>query len=274
MIKLLCMDMDGTLLNTRGEISKKNLDTIKKAHDKGVKVTICTGRIFTSARYFADLIGIKVPIIATNGSYIREKDRDEIIYKAVLGKRKCEEVLKVLRKYKIYPHFNSPSTVFTEKIIYSSQSYANMNKKLPRNRQIDIQIVDNWDMIFDKYEDEILKCICIDEDIEKVKEAKKELKSNLELEVVSSNKNNFEVMNKGVSKGRAVEVLAGFYKIKQEEIMCIGDNENDLSMIKYAGTGVAMGNAEEFIKEAADYVTSNNDDDGVAKAIDELILHN
>jgi len=273
MIKLLCVDMDGTLLNTRGEISKRNIDTIKKVHEKGVKVTICTGRIFTSARYFADLIGIKVPIIATNGSYIREKDRDEIIYKAVLGKRKCEEVLRVLRKYEIYPHFNTPDTVFTEKIIYTSQNYTNMNKSLPKNRQIDIQVVEDWDLVFNKYEDEILKCICIDEDIEKIKAAKKELKSNEELEVVSSRMDNFEVMNKGVSKGRAVEVLAGFYNIKQEEIMCIGDNENDISMIKYAGMGVAMGNAEEFVKDIADYVTTTNDDDGVAKAIDKLILH-
>lgn len=272
MIKLLCMDMDGTLLNTKGEISKRNIETIKRAHEKGVKVTICTGRIFTSARYYADLIGIKVPIIATNGSYIREKDRDEIIYKSVLGKRKCEDILKVLKKYEIFPHFNTPDIVFTEKIIYSSQSYANMNKSLPKNRQIEIQVVEDWTDIFNKYEEEILKCICIDENMEKVKAAKKELQSNKELEVVSSRMDNFEVMSNGVSKGRAVEVLAGFYNIKQNEIMCIGDNENDISMIRYAGIGVAMGNAEEFVKDAANYITATNDDDGVAKAIEKLIL--
>lgn len=272
MIKLLCMDMDGTLLNSKGEISKRNIEAIKKAHEKGVKVTICTGRIFTSARYYADLIGIKVPIIATNGSYIREKDRDEIIYKSVLGKRKCKEILRVLRNYGIYPHYNTSNIVFTEKIIYSSQSYTNMNKTLPKNRQIDIQIVEDWEEIFDKYEQEILKCICIDKDREKIIAAKKELLKNEELTVVSSSMDNFEVMSKGVSKGRAVEVLAGFYNIKQDEIMCIGDNENDISMISYAGMGVAMGNGEEFVMKAANYVTDTNDEDGVAKAIEKLIL--
>lgn len=272
MIKLLCMDMDGTLLNSKGKISEKNLDAIKKAHNKGVKVTICTGRIFTSARYYADLVGIKVPIIATNGSYIREKDRDEVIYKSVLGKKNCKEILKVLKSYGIYPHFNTSNIIFTEKIIYSSQSYVNMNKSLPTNRQIDIRIVENWDVIFKEYEDEILKCICIDEEIEKIKCAKKELLNNAELEVVSSNKNNFEVMSKGVSKGRAVEVLAGFYNIKQDEIMCIGDNENDISMIEYAGVGVAMGNGEDFVKKVANFVTDTNNEDGVAKAIEKFIL--
>lgn len=272
MIKLLCMDMDGTLLNSRGEISKRNLDAINKAHDKGVKVTISTGRMFTSARYYADLVEIKVPIIATNGAYIREKDRDEIIYKATLGKKRCEDILKVLRKYEIYPHFNTPDIIFTEKIIYASKSYTNMNKTLPKDRQIDIRIVENWEDIFETYQDEILKCICYDTDIEKIKCAKEELLKNEELEVVSSRMDNFEVMCKGVSKGRAVEVLSGFYDIKKEEIMCIGDNENDISMIKYAGMGVAMGNGEEFVKKIANYVTASNDEDGVAKAIEKLIL--
>jgi hydroxymethylpyrimidine pyrophosphatase-like HAD family hydrolase len=79
-------------------------------------------------------------------------------------------------------------------------------------------------------------------------------------------------MCKGVSKGRAVEILAAFYNIKREEIICIGDNENDISMIKYAGMGVAMGNSENFIKELANYVTDTNVNDGVAKAIEKLIL--
>jgi Cof subfamily protein (haloacid dehalogenase superfamily) len=272
MIKLLCMDMDGTLLNSKGEISKVNLDAIKNAHNKGVKVTICTGRIYTSARYYADLVGIKVPIIASNGSYIREKDRDEVIYKSVLSKINCEKILKVLRRYGITPHFHTPNVIFTEKANYSSMGYANMNKTLPVDRQIDIRIVEDWEIIFNKYESEILKCTCIDKDMEKIKCAKQELHSNEKLEVVSSMMGNFEVMSKGVSKGRAVEVLAGLYNIRQDEIMCIGDNENDISMIKYAGVGVAMGNGEEFVKKIAKYVTDTNDEDGVAKAIEKFII--
>lgn len=272
MYKLLCTDMDGTLLNKQGEVSKKNLEAIKSAHEKGVKITVCTGRIFTSALYYAELIGVKVPIIASNGAYIREKDKDDIIYKSVLGRENCRKILNVLKKYNIFPHFNTPNKILTEKLIYSSEGYSKMNKDLPKNRQINIEVVDDWNETFEKYDNEILKAIAVDEDMDKIKKAKKELSSYEEFEVVSSWNNNFEVMCKGVSKGRAVEVLSGFYNIKREEIMCIGDNENDVSMIKYAGLGVAMGNGEDFVKEQADFVTDANDKDGVAKAIDKFIL--
>ena len=86
-------------------------------------------------------------------------------------------------------------------------------------------------------------------------------------EVVSSGPNNFEVMKKGTSKGNAVKELALSLNIKRDEIICLGDNENDLSMIKYAGLGIAMGNACELLKKEADYITDTNINSGVAKAI-------
>jgi hypothetical protein len=90
--------------------------------------------------------------------------------------------------------------------------------------------------------------------------------------VVSSYSNNFEVMSKGISKGNAVSILSDMLGIERENVMCIGDSENDLSMIKFAGLGVAMGNAAECIKENADYITDINNEDGVAKAIEKFIL--
>jgi len=110
------------------------------------------------------------------------------------------------------------------------------------------------------------------DDSERILAAKKELRQFEDLEVVSSFKDNFEVMCKGVSKGRGVEVLANMYGFKREEVICIGDNENDLSMIRYAGLGIAMGNAEEEVKSEADFITRSNDEDGVAYAIDKFIL--
>lgn len=270
--KLICMDMDGTLLNDQKIISKKNIEIIKKACEKGVKVAVCTGRIFTSAEYFADLLKVKAPVIASNGAYIREKDCDEIVYKEPLGYDNCKELLKVLKKYNIYPHFYTTDTIFTEKIIYSSYFYTIGNKTLPDGKKVKIEVVNNWDEIFLKHKEEIVKGVAVDDDLDKIKKAKEELRKNNKLEVVSSHYNNFEVMNEGVSKGKAVEILATYYNFNKDEIITIGDSENDLSMIKYAGLGIAMANAEEKIKEAADYITDNNNDDGVAKAIEKFIL--
>lgn len=272
MYKLLCTDMDGTLLNDDKVISERNLKAIKLAHEKGVKIAVCTGRLFTSADYFSELLGVKSPVIASNGAYIREKDRDEVIYKGILGKEKSRVILKVFRKYNIYPHFYTSDIIFTQKLIHSSLAYMQANKKLPKDKQIRVELVHDWESVFCKYEDEILKAVAVDEDEKKIKLAKEELRSTKEFEVVSSLHNNFEVMNKGISKGRAVEILASFYGINRDEVICIGDNENDLSMIEYAGLGVVMGNAEEEIKSIAKFVTDTNNNDGVAKVIAKFIL--
>jgi Cof subfamily protein (haloacid dehalogenase superfamily) len=271
MYKLLCLDMDGTLLNNEGKVSERNLEAIKRAHEKGVKVTVCTGRLFTSAKLYADLIEVKVPVIASNGAYIKEKDKDEVIYKSKLGIDNLKIILDVLRKYNIKIYFTSDDTAYVRKFD-TDNGYVRINKTLPKDKQIKVVEIESWDMLLHEYNADILKCICVDKNTEEVLKAKKELLKYNQLEVVSSMPNNFEVMNKGVSKGRAVEILAGFYNLNREEIMCIGDNENDISMIEYAGMGIAMGNGEKFVKEAADFVTDTNNNHGVAKAIERFIL--
>lgn len=270
--KLICIDMDGTLLNKSGEVSKKNLEAIKMASKNGVNVAVTTGRLFASANYFADLLEVKTPVIASNGAYIREKSSDKIIYKSLLGYDNAIKIVEILKIFDLYPHFNTYDSIFTERLINSALFYSKLNETLPEDRKIKIRIVEDWQKILKKNESEILKCIVIDKDMEKIKKAKEEIGKIETLEVVSSLKKNFEVMAKGVSKGKAVEMLANYYGIDRSEIICMGDNENDLSMIKYAGLGIAMGNAEDFVKESADYITDTNDNDGVAKAIEKFVL--
>lgn len=270
--KLVCIDMDGTLLSTNNEVSKRNLEAIKQATQKGVQVAVTTGRVFASAYYYADIIGVSTPIIASNGAYIREKLGDRIIYKGLLGLENCQKIMEVINKYDIYPHFNTYNTIYTEKLIYSSKYYSKANESLPEGRKINIVITSNWNSAFMENKDEILKCIIVDKDMEKLDKVKKELKKVEELEVVSSFKNNVEVMKKGISKGKAVEILANYYNIDMKDVICIGDSENDLSMIKAAGLGVAMGNGDKLVKDAADYITDTNDEDGVAKVIEKFIL--
>jgi Cof subfamily protein (haloacid dehalogenase superfamily) len=271
MYKLICLDMDGTLLNSKGEVSERNVEAIKAAHEKGVKVAVCTGRLFTSARFYADMLGVQVPVIASNGAYIREKDENKVIYKSVLGFENSKRVFKIFKKYKMTFYFHTYDTVFMEKLD-SNNAYLTINKTLPKDKQINIQIVQDWEETFEEHKEDILKCVCIDENLEQIARVKKELLQFEELEVVSSMNNNIEIMTKGVSKGRAAEILAGFYDLKSKEVMCIGDNENDISMLKYAGMGVAMGNGEDYVKELADFVTDTNNNDGVAKAIEKFIL--
>lgn len=272
--KLICIDMDGTLLdNSAKNIPSENLEAIKLATEKGVMVAITTGRLFTSAKYFSDLIGVKTPVIASNGAYIREKDSDNVIAKFLLGEDNIKAILDILKEYNIRIFFNTVDTVITDKEVLPGNAYMEMNKDLPEEMRVKFFINSDLRGTALKYKKEILKCICINENgLHNIEEIKNRLKNIDTIEVVSSNHNNFEIMNKGVSKGNAVETLANKNGILQEEIIAIGDGENDLSMIKYAGVGIAMGNSNDYIKSCADYVTDSNVNGGVGKAIKKFVL--
>ncbi|WP_300348326.1 Cof-type HAD-IIB family hydrolase [Clostridium sp.] len=275
--KLICIDMDGTLLNNKHEVSDRNKEAILKATEKGVKVAVTTGRLFTSAKFYAGLLGVKTPIISCNGAFIREKDEDRVIYESVLSDEQIERVYKIIKKYNIdIAYFNTADTVISEKIVPEEHGYKVMNKMVGNsNEQVLFSEGVDFKESFEKYKGQILKAICIEnnkDNLDNLFKAKEELKKYDDLEVVSSYINNFEVMNKGTSKGNGVKVLADILHIKREEVMCLGDSENDLSMIEFAGLGVAMGNAEDFLKEKADYITDTNENDGVAKAIEKFVL--
>ncbi|MBK1813078.1 HAD family phosphatase [Clostridium sp. YIM B02505] len=271
--KLICLDMDGTLLSSPSTISEENRNAVLQAYNKGIKIAITTGRLFTSAKYYADLIGIKVPIVASNGAYVREKDREDIIYKSSLNDDQLERIYEVIKKYNLLTYFNTHDTLISEIVVGENHGYKVNNKELPEEGRIKFDEGTAFKEAFKRHEGEILKAICVEEvDIDKLMKAKAELRQYKDLEVVSSWTNNFEVMNAGTSKGNAVKNLAEMLDINQEEIICIGDSENDLSMIRYAGLGIAMGNAPDEIKKEADYVTDTNVNSGVAKAIEKFVL--
>lgn len=272
--KMIAMDMDGTLLTTNKEVSQKSKEVLKRAADMGVKLVVCTGRIFTSAWVYADLIGTEAPIIASNGAYIREKDRDEVIYMKTLQKEELYKVLRMVKEYGFYPHLFTYDTIFSEKVIFTSKLYNKQNESLPEDRRVKIVLTEDMEKVIEENHEKILKIVVASDinEIEKLNKLRNEISKELDVSIASSMESNFEIMSKGISKGNAVKILGGIYGISHEETICVGDNENDISMIEYAGCGVAMGNAVDSLKSAADFITDTNDNDGVAKAIEKLVF--
>ena len=271
--KMICLDVDGTLLNDQKQVSTYNKNAISKATALGIKVIICTGRLFIAAQAFAEMIGVKTPLITANGALVKEQETGNVIFQAILGKENCLKVANAIKNNQVSPNFNTVDTVLTNKISYSSETYIKMNATLPIDKQIKIEVISDWEAAIEKYGDDILKCIIIDTDIEKIKKAREELTNLNTMEVQSSFWDNVEIMNKGINKGKAVKMLAEYYGIDRSEIICMGDNENDLSMIEYAGMGIAMGNAKESVKSIANYVTETNNNDGVGRAIEKIALN-
>ncbi|MBS5937899.1 Cof-type HAD-IIB family hydrolase [Clostridium sp.] len=276
-IKLICIDMDGTLLNSNHEVSERNKEALKKASELGVNIAITTGRLFCSARYYSDLIGIDTPVIASNGSYIKNKFNDTAILENPMPKDVAIEIYNIVKKHGLTVNFNSWDTLIREDFIPENHAYYIMNQDLPEEKRVKFLVCEDIIATLEDFQGNILKGIVFEDGKNKdnLWAAKEELKDTFgdKLHVVSSGDNNFEVMMGNSSKGNAVAYLAESLGIKPEEVMCIGDSENDISMIKYAGVGVAMGNGLDIVKEVADYITDTNNNSGVGKAIEEFVLN-
>jgi len=263
--KLICIDMDGTLLDDKGKISEENMEAIKKAYDKGIMIAIATGRGVTSAEYHLGLIGVEGMIIALNGSYIKERGSNIFIFKCPLTMSEVKNIYEVVERHDIKAYFNTIDTSISNRKIVEEviNRYKGQGSK--------IQFCENIATL-EKFNGEILKVSIINENnIELFNRVKKELKDMEMFEVVDSNTDYVEIMKNGCSKGRAVKMLAEIIGITRDEVVCIGDNENDIAMIEYAGLGIAMGNGCELLKKQADYITDTNFNSGVAKAINKIL---
>ncbi len=270
--KMVVMDMDYTLLPRSKEVTKRSKEALQKAMDLGVKVVLATGRIYTSARVYAKLIGIHTPIIASNGAIIREEITNNTIYKSILPDEMIKEMVRLCRQEDLYCHLYTMRTVYTEKIANISKSYEKWNTTLKDEEKIDIQVLSDVEEAIQKEKSNILKAVVVDQDSQKIMRIRNEILGTGKVSVSQSLKDNLEVMNYGVTKGNSVKILSEIYGIKREEIIAVGDNENDISMIEYAGLGVAVANAEKCLMERANYITDSCEEDGVAKVIEKFIL--
>ena len=272
--KLICVDMDGTLLNSRHKISDISKDALKRTHDMGVHIVISTGRSYVDAEAYSNLIGVTSPVIACNGAIVREKVSDDVIHKSVIKDSVCIHLLRIFKQNNVKPSYVTPDKVYcsslkTKIVVEYLKIRGIMNKSI---KLVYVTTWSQWFNIFEIEKDNIIKCEITAINKDKMNNLRKQLESFKEIEISSSSEYNIEITKKGTSKGKAIEILADYYKIRKEEIIAIGDSENDLSAIEFAGLGIAMGNASEEVKRKSDYITDTNDNDGIAKAMDKFIL--
>uniref|UniRef100_A0A7C5V5Q0 HAD family phosphatase n=1 Tax=Caldicellulosiruptor owensensis TaxID=55205 RepID=A0A7C5V5Q0_9FIRM len=273
MYKLIAIDLDMTLLDKNKNISQKNRRAIELAKQKGVKIVLCSGRILKGVMYFAKVLGLHDQVIvACNGAIVRDLKKNKDIYYVGLENEKSLEIARICKENDIYYHYYFQDTMIARRLDYSSKFYYEKNKELPKEERIDI-IIDDCEQTLKSCGNLITKFVIIDKDVEKVDRVREIIEKRLSgVETTKSDTNILEVMKEGVNKKRALEFVCSYLGIDPKEIMAIGDNENDLQMIEFAGLGVAMENAIEELKKIADFVTQSYEDDGVAKAIEKFVL--
>ena len=240
-IKLIALDMDGTLLDSNLEISKENRETITKVREKGIEVVLSTGRHRLTVGEYAKSLNLSSYLITMNGSEIWTTS-GELIERQTLDLESIKQMVALNEKYGTLGWMASTKEIFRE--------------DLPE----DLEAHDWLKFGFDTDDQEVKQRII------------EELEQNELLELTNSSPWNIEINAIGINKARALEKVCGLMEITMDEVMAVGDSLNDIKMIQEAGLGIAMENAQEAVKQEADWITKTNEDNGVAYAIQHFLL--
>lgn len=263
--KLVAMDMDGTLLNSKGALTVDTLYAIKKAKDEGIIFTLATGRPISGVVKFLEMLDFKAPIITYNGAMLIDPTDHRIIFKKDLLAKDAITI------FNLGNSLNQTMCIWCDNNLYANRSDERLEKykKISGNEPTIISDISELAVRG------VTKILWYD-DAEKISVMKESINPSIfeSVTFTTSQPHFLEFFNSEVSKGVALEKLAQELGIKQEEVVAIGDGLNDLPMIKYAGLGIAMENGHKELRDAAKYVTLSNDDDGIACAIFNLLIKN
>lgn len=290
MYKLVAIDLDGTLLNSYGEISNRNKNILKKAIDKNVQIVLASGRPITSVKNLANEIGNVNYTICGNGAITYDVPNEKIIYNQFMSKAKVLKIIKICEENSIFYSIYTEEGILTKRLNYNVLLFNQENASKPEDKKTKINIVDNIEeYVKERKEEDYLKISICDNDKVVFGSIIRKLRSIKDIDVLDvahmSRKKikdgtdevlleyfYTEITNINVDKWEALKDLIKRLQIDDKEVIAIGDNINDSKMVENAGLGVILDNAAPYIKEMADFVAKSNDNDGVAEVIEKYIL--
>lgn len=288
MYKLIAIDLDGTLLNSYGEITKINREAIKTAQENGIEVILASGRDPRTMERISGELDINSYLIAGNGANVFDIKLQKNIYENYIDVEKALKIIKICKENTIFFSIYTTQEIITEGIKYNIKVFNNENSYRPEEQRTNIKVVQDVYDYVEKKKPNILKIIICDEDkiiFNHIIETMKTIEDVEVLEVEHMSKKIIrigneqfpveyfytEVTNKDSNKWTAIKFLINKLNIKEQEVICIGDNMNDYEMIKNAGVGITMSGSALEKQNIADYVTEDNNSDGVGKAIYKYI---
>jgi len=284
-IKLLALDLDGTLLNSKGKIPEENIKAIRQAEEKGVLVTIATGRRFRDALPVALELKLNAPLISHNGALIKFADTLETIAASLISNETVLEILRVGKSFGADAMLScDPSgkgILLYDRISEENlplQKYIQWSKKLHGSEAEEaVHHVESLEKVSGDYETVHVSfsgnCRTMAR-LEMILQSELDGAANILTTVYTSlDFTLIDILPPDASKGIGLEKLAAIEKLSPENIMVVGDNFNDLHMLEFAGTPVVMGNADPSLLEREEfYTTLSNDENGVMLAIERFIL--
>ena len=261
MYKLLALDLDGTLIGRNLTISPRTKNAISQLMSQGIIVTIATGRMFQSALPFAQELNIKAPLICYQGAMVCNPITKEILWHLPVPLALAKQVIEVVRENSLHINAYLDDELYVDRVNEEAELYSIISK-------VEARPVGNLLTFLDR---DPTKLVIIGKhsEIDQITGKLSDKFGSL-LYVAKSYARFCEVAHPDCGKGKALAQIAAKLGITQSEVVTIGDNPNDVDMVQWAGMGVAMANGTQEVKEVADWVTGNIEEDGVAQAIEKL----
>jgi len=270
-IRLIAMDLDGTLLNNAQSISPRNLRALKTAAERGVAIALCSGRSARDISYFASDAGLDdCRVLALNGACCLTEPHGRPYAVQTFRADTLERTTAILLSHRVtFACFQTDRVI----VLGNDPSVQRANWGTYVNRDHPQGYAYGEEALRAYGGEGVCKCVYIDRPCApRIARIAEELQAVEGLTVTSSWNDNLELMPAGVGKGQALLELAARLSVPREQVMAIGDYDNDLDMLRFAGLGVAMANGSEAARAGADVVTLSNEEDGVAAAIERYVL--
>lgn len=267
-IKLILLDLDGTLLTSEKTLSQANYDALRRAHEAGVHIVPSTGRFYGGMpAIIRDLPFVRY-VVTVNGAQVYDAQENKVLFREEIPLDAAFAVFDELDKLPVIYDCYMGDYGYDDQAMYERidefipEPHANAMVKGTRKPVPDLRT------FLREQGRPCQKLQMFFKDMDRrAAELERLPKLFPDLAITSSIPNNIEINSRDANKGRALRFLSGYLGLDVSETMAFGDGSNDLSMIEAAGVGVAMGNSDPLLFPAADYVTDTNDNDGVAKAI-------
>lgn len=281
MIKLIASDLDGTMFEKGNVIPETNLKAINDINNSNINFTICTGKTYSLFKNICQDIGTGYGIFG-NGNQIINLKTGEEIYRKLLKNEDVLFCINTAKKLNLHVHLYTNKEVITEKLLYMDLRNLELTKN-DKNIDLEFKIVTDIQKYVKRENPEILKLVISAE--KDLASLKKEFAKNKNLqvnlirkvdkyrdEIIGKEYEYLDIMPAGINKEQALEVLENYLKIDKSEVLAIGDNLNDLEMIKDSGVGIAVANAYDEVKEVANYTTTTTaQNGGFAEAVYKFI---
>ena len=291
MFKLMTIDLDGTLLNSYGEVSEATRKALLTVKERGTEVVLASGRPISSTESLAVELGVDNYLISGNGAAVYDIKEQKVIYDRFLTKEQVMRIAKLCEDNSFFYNVYTEDEVIASSLNYNVLFYHKENVKKIEEKRTHINVVQNiMEYIEQSGKEKFLKITVCDESqfvFNSIMKRLKEIDGIDVLETAYMSRKKIkdgtddvdiqyfytEITNKNVNKWSAIEFLLEKLNIKKEEVISIGDNLNDKEMIENAGLGVVMGNSNPIMKELADEIVADNNSEGVLEAVNRFVLN-